>query len=117
MVLILKDGTPAQRAAAGELILALHAAKQELAADLETNLKQLKVVLEETKRIARDLEAVLQEAKGEQPPEARGGNSSAHGDQGNRADEPQWNPPRHARRTPPAVPQWDPPSEQGEADQ
>lgn len=53
-----------QRAAA-DVITELHAAKQELAKELEANLKQLKSVLQETQRIAKDMEAVLREAKAE----------------------------------------------------
>ena len=51
--------------AAARVLTALHAAKQELAEELEANLKQLKTVLEETQRIQRQMEAVLKEARAE----------------------------------------------------
>lgn len=51
--------------AAAHILTALHAAKQELAEELEANLKQLKTVLEETQRIQRQMEAVLKEARAE----------------------------------------------------
>lgn len=65
MPIIVKKAHLKQRAAAGVIIKTLHEAKQELAEELEVNLKQLKAVLETTQRIARELEAVLKEAKAE----------------------------------------------------
>ena len=49
----------------GEVIAAFHEAKQELAKEMEANLKQLKAVLADTQRIAKEMEAVLREAKNE----------------------------------------------------
>jgi pyruvate/2-oxoglutarate dehydrogenase complex dihydrolipoamide acyltransferase (E2) component len=69
-----------------DVIAALHEAKQELAKEMEANLKQLKAVLQETQRIAKDMEAVLSEAKG-QPKQDEEDEQSARGKQ-----EP-WNPP------------------------
>lgn len=51
--------------AAKTIISALHATKQELAKEMEANLKQLKAVLKESQRIAKDMEAAIQEAKSE----------------------------------------------------
>lgn len=51
--------------AAAEIISGLHKAKEELAQELEINLKQLHAVLEETQRIARQMKAVLSEIRGE----------------------------------------------------
>lgn len=45
------------------VVAELHKAKEELAQELEANLKQLKQVLQETERIAKDMEAVLKQAK------------------------------------------------------
>lgn len=75
---------------AGEIICALHEAKQELAAELEANLKQLKGVLQETQHIAREMEAVLREAKAEPDPAqlAKGGPAEREG--GNPGE---WDPP------------------------
>jgi len=105
VTLKLKDGTPSQRAAAGELILALHAAKQELAADMEANLKQLKSVLEETKRIAKDMEDVLKEAKAER-------HSAGDLSQG-MPSEDAWTVPHRIGSAPAQVPHWEPPSAAG----
>lgn len=49
--------------ASGEVLTALRAAKEELAKELEANLKQLKSVLEETQRIQKQMEAVLKETQ------------------------------------------------------
>ncbi len=49
--------------ASAEILTALHSAKQELAEELDANLKQLKTVLEETQRIQKQMEAVLAEAR------------------------------------------------------
>src|SRR5690606_41078190 len=54
---------------AASMLTALHAAKQELAAELEANLKQLKAVLEETQRMQKQMEAVLKEARAERSEE------------------------------------------------
>jgi len=63
--LIVKIRHNKSKAAAGEVISALHDAKQEVAQELEANLKQLRSVLEDTQRIAKEMEAVLREAKNE----------------------------------------------------
>jgi hypothetical protein len=57
--------------AASEVIAELHAAKQEIAKELEANLKQLKAVLKETQKIAKDMEAVLREAQAKPPEEEK----------------------------------------------
>lgn len=49
--------------ASAEVFTALREAKEELADELEANLKQLKNVLEETQRIQKQMEAVLKEAR------------------------------------------------------
>lgn len=49
--------------ASAEVLTALRAAKEELARELEANLKQLKSVLEETQRIQKEMEAVLKETQ------------------------------------------------------
>lgn len=46
-----------------ELIPALHLAKEELAHELEANLKQLKEVISESNRVAKALESVLEEVQ------------------------------------------------------
>lgn len=46
-----------------QLIPALHQAKEELAKELEANLKQLKDVIAESNRVAKALESVLQEVQ------------------------------------------------------
>lgn len=51
--------------AAAEIISGLHQAKEELAQELEVNLRQLRAVLEETQRIAHQMEAVLNEVRGQ----------------------------------------------------
>lgn len=43
----------------------LQQAKEELSKEMEANLKQLRQVLQETERIAHDMETVLKQAKGE----------------------------------------------------
>jgi hypothetical protein len=63
--LVVKIQQNKSKAAAGEVISVLHDAKQEVAKELEANLKQLKSVLEDTQRIAKEMEAVLSEAKNE----------------------------------------------------
>lgn len=72
----------------GEVIAAFHQAKQELAKEMEANLKQLKAVLQETQRIAKEMEAVLREAKNEPDPQelAQGGKGK------------QWNPPKEQKQ-------------------
>nr|PZN35771.1 MAG: hypothetical protein DIU70_15075 [Bacillota bacterium] len=57
-----------------DLIQELIQTKQELARELEVNLKQLRAVLQEGQRIARELEAVLKET---QTPAAQPGGSPA----------------------------------------
>lgn len=79
--------------AAGEVLAALHAAKQELANEMETNLKQLKAVLQETQKIAKNMEAVLQEAKAEPKPEELAKGMSGNKQQSKQGDQSQWNPP------------------------
>jgi len=70
------------KAAASEVISTLHDAKQEVAQELEANLKQLKSVLEDTQRIAKDMESVLREAKNEPSAQQRSqGNSEQSGQQ------------------------------------
>lgn len=46
-----------------DLAADLHKAKEEVARELEANLKQLKEVLRETEQIAKDMELVLHQAK------------------------------------------------------
>lgn len=46
-----------------DLAAELHKAKEEVAKELEANLKQLKQVMRETERIAKDMELVLHSAK------------------------------------------------------
>lgn len=90
--------------AAAEVITQLHAAKQELAKEMEANLKQLKSVLQETQRIAKDMEAVLQEAKAEPSPQEQ-----ARGDsqKGNKAGQQQQKQQQKQRKQ--DVSPWDPP--------
>lgn len=64
-------GSNQLRRASREVLTALHQAKQELAGEVEANLRQLKAVLTETERITRDLEAVLREARAEPREEQR----------------------------------------------
>jgi len=66
--LTVKKRSLQRRAAASVIISTLHQAKQELASELEVNLKHLKSVLQETQRIAKEMEAVLREAKAEPDP-------------------------------------------------
>jgi hypothetical protein len=75
--------------AASEVIAELHAAKQEIAKELEANLKQLKAVLKETQKIAKDMEAVLREAQAKPPEEEK-----ATGDKsGGKQKQDAWEPP------------------------
>lgn len=75
--------------AASEVIAELHAAKQEIAKELEANLKQLKAVLKETQKIAKDMEAVLREAQAKPPEE-----ENATGDKsGGKQKQDAWEPP------------------------
>lgn len=90
-MLIVKKGHLKQRAAAGVIIKTMHEAKQELAEELEANLKQLKAVLETTQRIARELEAVLKEAKAEPDKEASTGRPKPSWEAAQRQDT--WRPP------------------------
>lgn len=75
--------------AASEVIAELHAAKQEIAKELEANLKQLKAVLKETQKIAKDMEAVLREAQAKPPEEEKATGEK----QGGKQKQDAWEPP------------------------
>jgi len=76
--------------AVSQVMAALHQAKQELALEMEANLKQLKSILEETQTISKEMEAVLKELKGENT-----GAQNASG-QANNAQVSAWSPPAAA---------------------
>jgi hypothetical protein len=78
--------------AAGEVIAELHAAKQELAKELEANLKQLKAVLKETQKIAKEMEAVLREAQAKPPEEDKSTGDKQRGNQ-KQNQQDAWDPP------------------------
>ncbi|HEY3366236.1 MAG TPA: hypothetical protein VGK74_14375 [Symbiobacteriaceae bacterium] len=69
------SGQSASGESAAGVIASLHQAKQELAQEMEANLKQLKAVLKETQRIAKDMEAVLEESKSAWSGQPAGGKS------------------------------------------
>jgi hypothetical protein len=111
--------------AAGEVIAALHAAKQELAQEMDANLKQLKTVLQETKRIAKEMEAVLKEAKAEPDPEELARGDSGKHQQHQKTQQHQkpqksWQPPdfkQQCDEDDDEVPAWKPPKQQDDQDQ
>ncbi len=89
-----------------EIISELHQAKQELAAELEANLKQLKSVLQETQKIAKEMEAVLKEAKAEPEPEQK-----AMGGRGGSKEKGAWQPPTMKRGGSKSGEAWNPPKD------
>jgi hypothetical protein len=88
--------------AAREVLLALHQAKLQLTREMESNLKQLKMVLKETERIAREMEAVLREAKGGQ-----GGSQPTQSGSGPRGAQPAAK--ERTAGSSKAPPPWEPP--------
>jgi hypothetical protein len=103
------SGHPATKsleASANEILAALHESKRALAKEMESNLKQLKVILQETQRIAKEMEAVLREAKNEpelgvaQPGGAQDPRKakSEKRQQGKAVKAPQWEPPDYKQK-------------------
>ncbi|HWI51503.1 MAG TPA: hypothetical protein VNT01_05100 [Symbiobacteriaceae bacterium] len=107
--------------AAAEVISQLHSAKQELAQELEANLKQLKAVLKETQRIAKDMEAVLKEAKAEPSADelARGGGGGGGGGgNGGKQQKQPWDPPTLKKSAgKQETPDWDAEDDDSDQDQ
>lgn len=101
--------TTAAPASACDFITRLHAAKEELADEMEANLKQLREVLKETKRIAEQMEAVLKEARCAPEPEKPGRKQREERDRGwqVRGDAPEWEPPDDLSR----YKVWEPPTD------
>lgn len=106
MPLIFKGSGRSQRAAASTIISTLHEAKQELAAEMEANLKQLKSILQDTQRIAKEMEAVLREVNGDpaEPDleEATSKPKQKQLDARVAADQAGWKPPAEATKQGPA---------------
>lgn len=86
-----QPGVQRLETARNEILTALRQAKEELAQEMEANLKQLKAVLQETQRIAKEMEAVLKEAKGEE----RVPDQKRH----KADDQPPWDPPGYGKKT------------------
>lgn len=94
--------------ASAEVLTALRQAKEELATEMEANLKQLKSVLEETQRIQKQMEAVLKEARSAPSLEAKAkgqkgqeaGQQAAQDGQKQQNQEEEWNPPVQASGQP-----------------